>query len=225
MIRKLLSDNVLFDLGKQRDLVEAAAESLTVDQTLDLFQLAEQMQSVTTGNIEFQTIPYVGDSEDDAGRYILELEDTETLHAFFEQLSAEPETNPQPTTEAPATVAPADVAVEVYNGSGISGLAASAAAALTSGGFQVTATGNADSSDYTRTEIRYAAGDEALATTLAATIPGAKTVESPDPTSGTVQLVLGSDFNSVGQAVTPTAPAPVTEGEDARTAADTSCIN
>ena len=43
--------------------------------------------------------------------------------------------------------------------------------------------------------------------------------------SGTVQLVLGSDYNGIGQQVTAAPPAPTTEGEDARTAADTTCIN
>jgi LCP family protein required for cell wall assembly len=225
VLRRMLSDEVLFDLGKQRELVQAAAESLTVDQSLDLFQLAEQMQSVTTGEIEFQTVPYIGDSADDAGRYILELESSENLHAFFEKLSAEPEPAPETTAEVPPTLAPADVAVEVLNGSGTSGVAVSAGEALTASGFWVTATGNADSHDYTRTEIRYAAGDEALATTLATAVPGATTKESPAPAAGTVQLVLGSDFTSIGQAVEPSDPAPVTEGKDARTAADTSCIN
>ena len=60
------------------------------------------------------------------------------------------------------------------------------------------------------TEIRYAAGDETLAATLAAAIPGAVVVESDEPAKGTVHLVLGADFNGVGQPVTapePTAPA------------------
>ena len=123
MIRKMLSDNVLLDLGKQRQLVEAAANSLTVDQTLDLFDLAAQMQSVSAGSIDFQTIPYVGDSTDDAGRYILQLQDEDTLYAFFANLSAEA----APPTEAPATPAeaatvdPSDVSVAVFNGSGVAG--------------------------------------------------------------------------------------------------------
>ena len=225
VLRKMLSDEVLFDLGKQRTLVQAAAESLTVDQTLDLFQLAEQMQSVTTSKIDFQTVPYVGDSEDDAGRYILELEDTETLHAFFEKLSAEPEKAATPTSEAPRTAAPSEVTVEVFNGSGTPGVAAKAKESLEAGGFTVSSTGNADSHDYTRTEIRHAAGDEALAAALATKLPGSVVKESPDPAQGVVQLILGSDFTQVGQAVTPPPPAPEVEGEDARTAADTSCIN
>jgi LCP family protein required for cell wall assembly len=229
MIRKMLSDNVLLDLGKQRQLVQAAADALTVDKTLNLFDLASQMQSVSAGSIDFQTVPYVGDDHDDAGRYILRLEDTNALHTFFAQLSAEPQApdTAAPTTDAPKAVAPADVPVEVYNGSGTAGLAASAATELTAAGFPVSGTANADSMNYTTTEIRHAAGDEALAATLAASIPGATVVAKDDVTSGTVQLVLGSDFNGVGQAVTapPPAAAATTVGEDPRTAADTSCIH
>jgi len=228
MIRKMLSENVLLDLGKQRELVEAAANSLTVDRTLNLFDLAAQMQTVSAGSIDFQTIPYVGDSTDDAGRYILQLQDEDTLHSFFANLSADapvPTDAPAPS-EAPATVDPAEVSVAVYNGSGIGGVAASAAADLVSAGFTVASTGNADSAEYTATEIRYAAGDEAQAATLAAQIPGATTAQVDDVTEGTVQLVIGADFNGVGQALSaPAVTTPATEGEDARTAADTSCIN
>jgi hypothetical protein len=40
-----------------------------------------------------------------------------------------------------------------------------------------------------------------------------------------VDLVIGSDFNGVGQALTAPAPTEPAKGEDARTAADTGCIN
>ena len=44
-------------------------------------------------------------------------------------------------------------------------------------------------------------------------------------TAGTVQLVLGADFNGVGVPTT-AQPAPgEVAGEDLRTAQDTSCIN
>jgi hypothetical protein len=115
--------------------------------------------------------------------------------------------------------------VNVYNGSGTSGLAASTAAELQSSGFVVGSTGNADSSEYTATEIRYAPGDQPLADTLAAAIPGATTTEAQELTPGTVDLVIGSDFNGVGQAVTTEEPTETEEAEDARTAADTTCIN
>ncbi|WP_242611154.1 LCP family protein [Blastococcus saxobsidens] len=224
VLRKMLSEEVLLDLGKQRELVKAASESLTVDKDLVLLELAQQMQSVTAGAIEFQTIPYVGTDRDAQNRSIIRLEDEDTLRAFFADLSAEPAEEAPATTEPPATVDPATVPVEVYNGSGTSGLAAKAASALTTAGFPVGTTGNAASMDHAQTEIRYAAGDEALAHTLAGAIPGAVLKESDDPAVGTLQLLLGSDFNGVGQAVTPAPPVEPVEGADARTAADTTCI-
>jgi LCP family protein required for cell wall assembly len=235
VLRKMLSENVLLDLGKQRELVQAAAQSLTVDRELDLMQLASQMQSVTAGSIDFQTIPYVGDDHDGQGRYILRLRDTDTLHKFFAQLSAD-RTAPAPAagpptsaTPAPATPAPRDVRVDVYNGTRTPGLAAQAATGLQQAGFRVAGTGNADSRGYTVTEVRYAAGDQQRAQTLAGSVPGATVQESDDLTAGTVQLVLGSDFQGVGKPVTApassAAPASAAQGEDARTAADTGCIN
>ena len=232
VLRKMLSEEVLLDLGKQRELVQAAATSLTVDRNLNLMQLAEQMQSVKPGEIDFQTVPYVGDDYDDAGRAIIRLQDEETLHTFFADLSAEPEKPAEqpeeaPATEAPATAEPGDVTVEVYNGTSTSGLAAGASAALGAAGFGVGPTGNADAATYTRTEIRHAAGEEALARAVAARFPGALVEQSTDATAGTVQVVLGSDFTSVGEPV----EAPATEtavetvGADPRTAADTTCIN
>ncbi|MGY1833225.1 LCP family protein [Geodermatophilus sp. SYSU D01180] len=226
VLRKMLSDDVLLDLGKQRELIRAASESLTIDQDLDLLDLAQQMQSVTAGSIEFQTIPIVGDDRDEQGRSILQLADEDELHDFFAELSAEPEAAAPEAPAAPATVAPADVSVAVYNGSGTPGLAAEAASSLETAGFTVTSTGNADSTDYEQTTIRHAAGDEALAATLAGQVPGAVTEVADDATSGTVQLILGSDFNAIGQATTPPADTGETATlvEEPRTAADTGCI-
>jgi len=224
VLRKMLSEDVLLDLGKQRELVQAASHALTVDQNLNLLQLAQQMQSVTAGSIEFQTVPNVG-TDDEDGMSIVRLADEDSLHTFFAQLSAEPEEAAAPETEAADPVAPADITVDVYNGSGIGGLAAEASTALQSAGYGVGTTGNADSSDYSATEIRYAAGDEALAATLQASIPGAALTQSDDATSGTLQLVLGSDFNGVGQPVTAQPVSPTTEADTPRTAADTTCIN
>jgi hypothetical protein len=183
------------------------------------------MQSVTAGSIDFQTVPNLGTDRDENDRSIIRLEDVPTLHTFFADLSADPAEAAAPTTAAPVPAAPADVSVQVYNGSGTSGLAGTAASALTQAGFAVAGTGNADSMDYTVTEIRHAAGDEALAATLAAAVPGAVVEQLDGATSGTVQLVLGSDFNGIGQPVTAAPPAAPTEGMDPRTAADTSCIN
>ncbi|MGY1743497.1 MULTISPECIES: LCP family protein [unclassified Blastococcus] len=224
VLRNMVSSNVLFDLGRQRQLVEAASRALTVDQDLDLFQLAQQMQSVQLDRIVFQTVPYIGNERDDQDRSIIRLEDEETLHRFFAQLSAEPEEPGGEPAEPPATVDPATVSVAVLNGSGVSGLAASASEELAAAGFRIAETGNADDSDHTQTLVLHAAGDEAAAATVAAAVPGAVTRLDGSLEAGTVQLVLGSDFNGVGVATTPQPAPEEVVGEDVRTADDTSCI-
>ena len=243
MIRKMLSEDVLLDLAEQRELVAAAADALTVDQSLDLLGLAQQMQSVTAGSVDFQTVPNLG--TDRAGdKSIVRLVDTDSLHAFFADLSADPPPTPPATSagpEAPApTVAPSAVQVAVLNGSGIPGLAADTGAALGAAGYVVSSTGNADTDDHATTEVRYAPGDQAAADALVVEIPGARVAEDAGVPAGAVQLILGSDFTGVGQAVATAAPStpapeassapqestPTTDDEDAaRSAADTSCIN
>jgi LCP family protein required for cell wall assembly len=228
--RKIVSDKMLLNLGKQQQLVKAVANSLTVDTSLDLMQLAQQMRAVTAGGVTFQTMPIAGDGKDDQGRDILELPDVQTLHDWFAKLSADPA--PAPVTGAattpapPKTVAPSAVTVQVFNGSGRTGLASSSAAALKQAGFVIAGTGNADSANYTKTEIRYAAGDQALAATLATTVKGATLTQQSGVTPGTVQLVIGSDFTAVGQPLAHVASTTAaTPTQAPRTAADTSCIN
>jgi hypothetical protein len=213
-----------------------------VDQSLDLLALGQQMKSVTAGHIKFQTIPTLGTGRSPEGRSIVRLADAATVHSFFANLSADPKPSQGATTAAPRTVAPGQVKVAVLNGSGTPGLAAKTAADLQSAGFVVTSTGNADSNGYANSEIRYAAGDDALANTLAGSIPGATTKQVTGVTAGTVQLVLGKNFAGVGakgnadlMGSPALAPAAATtdagstggadSGDGARTAADTSCIN
>jgi LCP family protein required for cell wall assembly len=230
--RKIVSDKMLLNLGKQQQLVQAVAKSLTVDTSLDLMQLAQQMRSVTAGGVTFQTMPIVGDAKDDKGRDILRLADVDTLHEWFAKLSADPAPAPPGknkaphTTAAPQTLAPSAVTVQVFNGSGRTGLAASTASGLQKAGFVIGSTGNADAATYTKTEIRYAAGDQALANTLATTVKGATLSQRSGVTPGTVQLIIGSDFTAVGQPLTPvTTSTEATPTDTPRTAADTTCIN
>jgi LCP family protein required for cell wall assembly len=227
VVRKILSEKVLLDLGKQHQLVQALAKSLTVDRSLNIMQLATQMRTVTAGGVSFRTIPVLGDGRDPQNRSILKVPDQTTLQQWFANLSADgPAAGAAPTSSAaPATVAPSAVKVQVFNGTGTAGLAASAATGLQGAGYTVAGTGNADATTYTKTEIRYAAGDDALAATLKRTIKGATLTQHTGVTPGVVQLILGSDFTAVGKPLTKVAPPSVPADDTARTAADTTCIN
>jgi LCP family protein required for cell wall assembly len=224
LIRNVLSTGLLLNPVKQRQVIEQVGTSVTVDQELDLLDLATQMQSVKPDDITFQTIPGLKDATEDAGS-VLEPSDPDALKAFFASLSATPATADTPAPPPSDGLTPADVTVSVLNGSGVSGAAATTADALTGVGFAASSGGNAPASTDVTT-IRHAPGDEAQAAVLAAQVPGAAVAADDSLPAGTVVLVLGSDFNGIGQAVTAptTTPQPGTYAASERTAEDTSCI-
>lgn len=220
VVRSLLSAGVLLNPLKQRDLVEAASQSLTVDANLDLLDLAQQVQSLAAGDVEFSTVPIADADASIDGTSVVLLEDRDVIVDFFAGLSDEPE----PPADT-ATVDPADVTVDIFNGSGIGGLGGETQVALQELGYGVGSVGNADRSDYTTTEIRYGPNQAAEARTLALVVPGAQLVELDDLVDK-VQLVIGSEFAGIGRPTPPPAADPPSgEQQQPRTAADTACIN
>jgi LCP family protein required for cell wall assembly len=227
LVRNVLSKNLLLNPGKQREMIAQVGSSVTVDQGLDLFDLATQMQSVKPDDITFQTIPGLTDDTEGA-ESVLVPSDPEELKAFFASLSATPAPAAPAAPAGPVTkpAAPGDVTVSVLNGSGVKGAAATAAGALTTAGFVAGIGGNATANTDVTT-ISHATGDDAQAAALLAQVPGAAVTIDDSLAPGTVQLLLGSDFHGVGQAVSAPAPvaAPGTYATSERTAQDTSCIS
>jgi LCP family protein required for cell wall assembly len=222
MLRNILSSDLLLDLGKQKEIVEQVGSSVTLDQGLDIFDLAAQMQGVEPGAITFQTIPGLTPTRID-GADVLEPPSDKDVKAFFGSLTPTPAgpSSAAPTSTAPS-VSPGEVTVSVLNGSGVSGAAATTADALSTAGFEADSGGNADPTD--STTVLHAPGDEAAAALVAAQVPGAAVSVDDSLSAGTVQLVIGTDYNGIGEAVTAPAPSE-TGGSNERTADDPSCIN
>lgn len=202
VVRKVLSGDTLFSPSKQKALIEAASQNLTVDQNLDLFDLAEQMQNLAAGNVEFRTIP-LGDPQfgNEDGQDVVYLADDDDVRDFFANLSKDDDESAAPTSSGSGggDVTPDKVSLEVLNGSGMSGVAGEAAGALQQQGFTVTGTDNADRSDYQTTTVYYPPGQKAKAQLVAATLPGA-TTEEDNSLSSNLQLVIGSDYSGVNDA-------------------------
>jgi hypothetical protein len=221
MLRNILSSDLLLDLGKQKAIVEQVGSSITLDHGLNIFDLAAQMQGVQPGDITFQTIPGLTPARID-GADVLEPPDDEDVTTFFASLTAASADGS--SAGAAPEVQPGDVTVSVFNGSGVSGAASTAATTLTTDGFQASSGGNADPTD--TTTVRHHTGDDAAAALVAARVPGAAVAVDDSVPAGTVQLVIGTDYNGIGQAVTTTAPAGDGDStSNERTATDSSCIN
>ncbi|WP_244522563.1 LCP family protein [Geodermatophilus africanus] len=127
-------------------------------------------------------------------------------------VAAAPAAAEQPVTtpaEQPLTAAPAGITLDVLNGTATGGLAGTVADQLRAQGFGVGQVGN-ELGVVNETVVRYGAGAEERARTVAAAVPGA-VLQPSDATGGALQLVIGPGYSSVVPVVVP--PAPVAAPE------------
>jgi LCP family protein required for cell wall assembly len=146
------------------------------------------------------------------------------------------------SSAAQVAVDPSTATVEVYNGTGRSGVGSTVANRLGKYGFSVAGTEvNPDGTSDT-TVIRYGPGQAAAAATLASAVPDARLERASGSgvQSDTIDLILGADFSGslqsptpAGQTITgssslsapamPVAPPPNTPALDRFSAADNAC--
>jgi LCP family protein required for cell wall assembly len=186
--QKITSAGSLLNPFKLRDLLNAVGSSLLIDPELDLISLARQFESLTSGKINFATIPNNGAQliyPDGVETSIVEV-NRSAIPAFITSL----ENKGNPVYDDASPAAPASVTVDVLNGTDITHLAARNSTALKSLGFKINTIDSTSSTTRT-TVIEYPAGREAQAKAVAAVVPHAKAVLTPDVAR--VTLVLGSD--------------------------------
>ncbi len=185
---KITSAGTLLNPFKLRDLLNAVGHSLLIDPKLDLLSLARQFESLTSGKIDFATIPNNGSQliyPDGVETSIVEV-NRAAIPAFVAAL--EGKGNSAYADAKPA--AASSVTVDVLNGTDVARLAARNADVLKGFGFRINAV-DSTSSTTERTTVEYPAGKEAQAKALVADVPHAKAVMTPDVSR--VTLVLGTD--------------------------------
>jgi LCP family protein required for cell wall assembly len=200
VFRKMTSSGVLLNPFKLQNLLKAVSSSIYTDSGLDPLALANQLQSLTAGNLSFSTIPTDGFANNDAGSVVVvHPTDVQQFVSTVVGLTNKTTSSPKPSaakTSTPSTVAPGSFTVDVLNGAGVSGAATRNATALTALGFKVGTVGNAAAT--AATVIEYPAGQQAQAATLAAKVSGA-TAQASSSVSR-VTLILGADGHAVAGA-------------------------
>jgi LCP family protein required for cell wall assembly len=227
-LHKVLSAGTLLNPIKQQHLLSAVSSALQTDKGLDLVGLAAD-QGPSADKVHFTTIPVAGTPTitDAAGSRVAVVQiDTAAVPSFIAQVLGQPDSYTQAKAAAPDTVT-----VQVINGTGRPGLAASSSAALTKLGFHVDAPSNGPTQ--AATTITYPAGKEAQAKAVAAHVPGATVTASAAVRR--VTLTLGSQGGTVGTsapAATPSQkniPSPSTPSQSTASPAQafngSSCIN
>ena len=226
VIRKVLDQGLLdlVNIGKLTGIIDALTGTISYDQGLDPLLLAEQMNSIAAGNVEFMTIPLAEYPEQTVdGMSVLMPAEQSDIDEFFSNLGAGSAASP--SSSAPTkTTEPAKVALDVYNGSGVQGAGSTAADQLAALGFTVENVLAAATSDWPTSVVQYPPGKDVEAATVAAAVPGS-TLEETDQVDKVI-LVVGANYPGLsGPAATESPASAATPTKQPATAADEGCIN
>jgi LCP family protein required for cell wall assembly len=220
MIRKATSTGLILHPLSLYHFLDAATKSIETDPGFGLPQLkslAGKLHGLKPGKVGLLTVPLSNPNAyvDIGGlQASVVFWDKPRANALWDALRSDgplPGTELRPTATPtpggnPLTIAPGTIHVRVLNGTGVSGRAHKVAADLRSRGFIVDGVGDADSSSYTSSVVRYGVDRNESSQTLAAAVPGS--IRQQDGTlGGTVELIVGSDYSGT-VAVTLSSPTP-----------------
>ena len=209
LLKKATSLGIVTNPLKLDAFVSAAADSLEVDENLDrtsILHLAERLSSIKLDQIEFAKLPIADDNytipgTDRSG--FVTWGETGSRRIFDAMINDTPLIVPRaatPTaspTAASTGVAPKNVSVQVFNGSGTSGLGTTASNDLQAIGFTIAAPAAASPDpDRNRTLVRYDPTQSAAAATLRKALPDADYAKVTG-LGPTIQVTIGSTFSGV----------------------------
>ncbi|MET8156114.1 LCP family protein [Sphaerisporangium sp. NPDC005289] len=245
LLQRALSGGTLANPARLTSLVSSTLKLLTVDQPLakDLLGLADQLKDVSTDDVSFTTVPLADvDYKAPTGESAVLWDKTAARDLFARIKADEPlvaptastSASPSPSASASAspsaaalTVPPSRITVRVVNGTAVTGLGARTKNDLLKQGFQVPAPpGDTTPRNHTGTLVRYPAGREDSARTVAAAIPGAELRQADVPG---IEVVVGTEYSGTKKVtvkepvatVTPSATATATPV--AKTATENIC--
>ena len=205
VMQQLRTQGVLGDLTKINSLLSVAKQYVITDSGWNLLDFASQMQSLTSGNLSFHTLPIVGYETID-GQAANQVDPTLIQKLVQETFYPAPRTpassRPQPSSTATVSAAEAAATtVDVYNGGSTPGLAKQVSDALVKDGYGAGQVGNAAA--LTTTEVLYGTGSAAAAGKIASLF-GVTATASAAVAAGHVQVMLGANATVPGASATPT---------------------
>jgi LCP family protein required for cell wall assembly len=238
MVRKATSTGLLIHPLELLHFLDAATDSVTTDGfgVGTMRTLASALHKAGAGNVQLLTVPLADPLPAGVPTADVAWDPTKSAalwHAIIhdtaipgtKQATASPSASPSPSPTTTLSVQPSAITVNVLNGSGVTGVAAKAAAALEAEGFHATVGGDADRSDYATTQVRYGSSKVQSSQTVKAAITGSHRVS--DPTLGsTITVIIGANYSGVRAVTVGTAsPSPsATPSLDVTTASKEGCL-
>jgi LCP family protein required for cell wall assembly len=227
VIWKVKHEGAFSDFGVLNSLLDSASQYLITDSTLNLLDFATSMRALSASHLKFQTLPISGQVNEmplNGSKQDVNLIDVPYIQQYVKSAFSPPsgrkgrggrgkkDTHPAP----PAST----VTVDVYNGSGVNGLAGDVSQALVALGYQAGAVANASTQSQTvqsGTQVFYGAGASANAALIAAKF-GATAAALTSLPAGHVEVLLGSTVTAVPSSLA----ASQTSGAGAATPSPTS---
>ena len=211
VVWKLKNDGIFSDLGVLNNLLATANQYLITDSTFNLLDFSTSMRALSGKNLTFQTLPISGQVNDmplNGSEQDINTIDVPYLQQYVKNAFSEPPTGKKAapgkkTSPAPAPV-PSTVTVDVFNGSGVAGLAGSVSHALTALGYKAGTVANASTQAQTitaGTQVFYGAGAAANSAKIAADFGTSATALSSLP-ANRVEVLLGSSVTAVPPGLT-----------------------
>jgi LCP family protein required for cell wall assembly len=210
LLQGIEKSGLLTSPSKMTSVVSDVAQSMTTDKSLDqsrMLTIAEGMRGLASKSVQFIEVPsetYVSN-----GNWVQWTPQATQLFSAIAHDTKLPAAKPKPKPKAggvqvnaraaaAVAVTPAQVKVEVLNGSGTSQVAAQGSADLTSAGFDVVGSSNANNFDYTNSVIEYhSRADLAAAKTVEREFDNVEILRQPSVPAGTIDAILGSSFTAL----------------------------
>ncbi|MCE7006039.1 LCP family protein [Kibdelosporangium philippinense] len=217
LAHRVLSTGVLTDLTKLNNLVEAIKKSVVLSTGWDVTTFAQQMQGLSSGKIDFHTIPTLGGAKI-GGADVIRV-DPQQINDFVKSLTQDERTAPsssQPPNPSSSATVPPDSGpkptVDVRNASSEVGLASAVQNILAGKGFQRGPVGDAPARQRTST-LFYRPGEQASAERVNVELGGQfKLTADASVKTGQVRAVLGEDFITAYGKVLAGQSAPLAQG-------------
>ena len=169
LLSEAISSGTLANPLRLSRFLQAVLAAVKVNQGLNVTALADQLHSVSAGDVRFLTVPLANPdylAPDGQSAVLWDQAAARQLFASLRSDRAAGQRAARPHPDHQAGLRPGQVSADVYNGTLIGGLSASTGSALAQLGFRVRAGLTWPVHDITRTVIEYPPGQRAAAQLL-----------------------------------------------------------
>ncbi|WP_307817587.1 LCP family protein [Nocardia acididurans] len=218
LVHQVLSAKTLTSPSRLQDLSNAVGRTIVLDEDWDVLKFLSQLQDLSGGKVEFETIPVQDlNGWTDDGESVVRVDPAAVQKYVAETIGGGGEDDAHAETNG---VDPSTVTVDVYNASGVGGMAGSVAQALQGKGFRTGTVDNWIGGPIQSTRVLTGDAKNAKARAVAQALGGVPVLAESGLPEGSVRVVLAGDYSGPGSApattmdfsssstMTPVPPAP-----------------